>query len=144
GVVMAVQPSGNTVWVGTSAGLLAVDASGRPYRRLLEGSPIRTLHVDRPGTVWAATQRNLVGISSDGVRVLESDELRQIDAITTDPAGGLFVYDAERRLLRWTPAEGFTLNHVPDALRQSPIIAMHTASDGRVYFALGAGGLAVL
>ena len=100
-------PDGN-VWVGGVDGLTHLSPE-RPEVSLaripLDGSPLRAMHADERGTLWLATDGGLARLNdrmSALVPVRGTEALRHIGLLTSDFTGGLWLYDLERGLFRWS------------------------------------------
>jgi len=115
-------------------------------RRYLANVSVRALHADASGTLWVATQRNILKITRgrQPSAVRTSEELQEVDSITSHPRRGLFVSDRTHGLLRWDESQGFTSVALPGPLRQARIITMYADSHARVWIAFASGPVAML
>ncbi len=145
---LAVMPTGG-VWVGTSDALWQVsapDAHPTIERRLMTSVSIRALHVDIHGTLWVATQRNLLRMApgQPPALVRGSEVLQQVDTMTSDPRRGLFVSDRDRGLLHWDGSGSFQNVALPASLRGSRITTSFADSRARIWVAFASGSVAML
>jgi signal transduction histidine kinase len=148
GLVAGVEQAPNgALWVGTLDGLLQM---GGPNVRTLPGltdlggARLHALHADHAGVLWVATDRGLsrwiegrlVPVPASGTAMP-----RQIDTITSDAKGGVWVFDAELGLLRWSRGT-FTPTPLPSQATGARVEAAYTDSSDRAWFALSSGQVA--
>lgn len=145
-----------SVWIQAPDALVQlteVRGEWRTERRYLEGFRPRAMHVDEHGTLWVASDRGVVrftGRTSAREKEAVSDGLHQVDSITSDGSGGVWLHDVEQGLLRWNSGrlEPFAL---PEALRrtsivlstfrQSRVVSTFTDRGGRVWIGFVRGAL---
>lgn len=148
GLVSGVEQAGNgALWVGTVDTLLQLSDTDVPVPgpRPLRSERLRALHTDRDGVLWVATDRGLSRWSGREllpVKTGRGDMPRQIDTITSDGRGGVWVYDAQRGLLHW---QGGALvpAHLGDDIAGMRVEAAYTDSGGRAWFAFAGGQVAI-
>src|SRR5262249_19912553 len=136
---LAVLPTG-PAWIGTSDALLEVslpDAQPPIERRYLANVSVRALHADASGTLWVATERNVLKIAPgrQPIAIHTSETLQQVDTMTSHPRLGLFVSDRNRGLLRWNQSDGFTNVVLPGSLAKARVITMYADSRARLWIA---------
>lgn len=150
GLVAGVEtgPDG-AVLVGTVDELLRFgNSSTRRFdeRTPLSGARLRALHTDAQGTTWVATAQGvsrLVKGRLDPVRVKQPDDVpRQVDTITSDGQGGIWLFDVARGLLRYRDGR-FRAVPLPVASAQTRVVAAYTDSTGRAWFAFSDGRVAM-
>jgi signal transduction histidine kinase/ligand-binding sensor domain-containing protein len=105
GVVAGVEalPDGS-VWVGTVDEVLRFPASGTrvPDRRIpLDGKRLRAIHADQRGTIWIGTDAGVSRLGADAslVPLPETRALHEIDSVTSDHSGALWMYDLDQGLV---------------------------------------------
>lgn len=150
GLVAGVETAGpHALWVGTVDELLQLHTGGR--RPQLEhfglgGGRLRALHADRSGTLWVATDRGPSRLQGNRLVPLavQPGELvpKAIDTMTSDGAGGVWLFDAERGLLHWSH-DRFDRPALPAALQRAGVEATLTDSRGRVWMAFTTGDVAL-
>jgi ligand-binding sensor domain-containing protein/two-component sensor histidine kinase len=149
GLVGAVENSPDgSIWVGTVDELLRFSGgtTRAPTSRVaLNGARLRALHVDPAGVIWVATTQGLSRLV-DGRLVpitvpKPSDMPRQIDTITSDGHGGVWVFDLEHGLERWSGGRLRRLS-TPEAVAASRVVATYTDSLNRAWFAFSSGQVA--
>jgi signal transduction histidine kinase/ligand-binding sensor domain-containing protein len=149
GLVAGIDRTSNgTLWVGTADELLEFptgnSASAR-HHALPGGLPLRLIHADRHDTVWLATESSVWKfVGGRFIRVGLSPAAaapRDIEAMTSDGDGGLWLSDARRGLLRWRP-DG-TLATVPLLSSETRVLAALTDTTNRAWFALNNGKIAM-
>jgi signal transduction histidine kinase/ligand-binding sensor domain-containing protein len=138
------------VWVGTSDALLDMPA---PWRfplirhRHLAGESIRALHVDLQGSIWVATERQLLRKRKgrEGFEpVSGSHVLRHVDSIASHPQGGVLLADGDRGLLKWSERAGLQPVVLPHELAGIRFVTAYTDSRKRVWLASATGRIGVL
>ena len=145
GLVTGVEAAPNDqVWVGTIDELIrfsATDASAPLARVRLPGSRLGTMHA-AGNVIWAATNRGIVRLEGDNVLrpVAVTDALRQVNVLTADAKGTLWLYDQARGLFT---LRGATLTPIalPDERRADRIVLMQPDSTGRVWLGFASGQL---
>ncbi len=145
GLVAGVERAHDSaLWVGTVDELLLMsgpDAGGQSIRHVLQGARLRAMHTDTSGQLWVATDRgltrwrdgSLVPVATSGAAMP-----RQIDTITSAPGGGVWVFDAERGLLRWHDSR-FVATPLPSSVGDARVEAAFTDSTGRAWFSMSSG-----
>jgi signal transduction histidine kinase/ligand-binding sensor domain-containing protein len=139
--------SNGTLWVGTADELLEFPAGDlvNPHHHALPGaSTLRLIHADSNDTLWVATESSLWRFT-DGrfvsIRLSPSSAVpRQLEAMTSDGQGGLWLSDAEKGLLRWSRG---ALTPVPLSSDETHVLATLTDSGNRAWFALRNGRVAM-
>lgn len=91
-------------WIATNDGLTRATSSGRlehiGKERLGIGG-VKSVHVDRHGTVWAASDRQIVQFARGVVTpVRTSRALAHILSLSTDADGGLWITDEDQGVFR--------------------------------------------
>jgi ligand-binding sensor domain-containing protein len=138
------------VWVGTSDALIDMPAPWRfplVQHRHLVGESIRALHLDAQGSIWAATERQLLRKRKgrDSFEAVPGgDVLRHVDSITSDPQGGVLLADGERGLLKWSERAGLQPVVLPRELAGTRFVTAYADSRKRVWLASAAGRVGVL
>ncbi|MGE3958962.1 MAG: two-component regulator propeller domain-containing protein [Vicinamibacterales bacterium] len=150
GLVAGVEAAGpHALWVGTVDELLRLHTGGR--RPELEhfglgGGRLRALHADRHGTLWVATDRGPSRLQGNRLVPLPAQSggplPQAIDTMTSDGDGGIWLFDAERGLLRWR-RNRFDRPALPAALQRAGVEATLTDSLGRVWIAFTTGDVAL-
>ncbi len=148
GLVIGVEttPDGS-VWVGTVDELLkfADPTSDSPTSRIpLHGARLRALHSDRTGGLWIATSAFVARITNGRVvPVVLKGTPQDVDSITSDGAGGLWLHDLRDGLLHWA---GGRLDRLPlpAGLERQRIGATYADSAGRAWFAFADGPLGMI
>jgi signal transduction histidine kinase/ligand-binding sensor domain-containing protein len=151
-IVNALAVSGaGMAWIGTSDGLSEVaDPDRDPLREVhrLRGFSVRALHIDSQGTLWVATERNLFRVPADQsgspVTLPGSEQLRQVDSITSHPRLGVLVSDADRGLLRWNGRDGFDAVTLPAEVRGMRILTTYTDRSGHVWVSFAGGRIVII
>ena len=141
GLVNSVDSTPDGIWVGSAGGLTRFP-DGDPGRRAapfrLAEDPITAIHADRRGTLWAATARQLFRI--DGGRTtpvpLGDTPLHHILAVDSDGDDGLWLFDADRGLLRWRAGR---VTPVALPVRGARTTSTYTDHSGRLWLALDNG-----
>ncbi len=132
------------LWVGTFDGLIElVNLAGgiREHRRFLPAVRVRALHASA-SYLWVASEQGLARVDllnrqvtpvATGVPVL-----RQIDSLSSDARGTLWIADAEQGLFTWN---GRTLAPVtlPFRVGENPVNSLHVDRRGRTWLALERG-----
>ena len=150
GLVVGIDltPDGS-VWVGTIDELLRFSSEGAeiPSARIpLQKARLRAIHADEQGTIWVATDRHLSRVvrgSAVLATVAPIQDSRQIELISSDFRGGVWLYDQEGQLLRWTNGR-FERFALPPSLHESRVEVLYTDRNGRLWLALTDGRLAVM
>ena len=151
GLVAGVErASAGTVWIGTVDELLEVPSGEdrmTPVRRFsFDGARLRALHADERGTLWVATNHGLlrmrdgrlVPLPLNGGAVMP----RQVDTLTADGHGGVWIFDAERGMLRWRDGDISSLA-LPPSLTGARVEATLTDYRGRSWFTFSNGSVVV-
>ena len=142
-------PDGN-VWVGSVDELsrFSPDRPETPLARTQLGrSPLRAMHADERGTLWLATTgagvARLTHRMSAPEHVSGTETLRDVGFLTSDFEGGLWLYDLERGLLRWS---GGRLKPFAAAERlpAAPVSVLYTDRSGRLWVAFAGGEVGII
>ncbi len=96
-----------SVWLGAVDELIQFGRTQvKPVRtpQAFHGTLPSAMHADRAGTLWVATNRELLRIvnGQSSILPLLKPPLPQISAITSDVQGGIWLADRERGLFRWS------------------------------------------
>jgi signal transduction histidine kinase/ligand-binding sensor domain-containing protein len=147
GLVLAIErnPSG-AVWAATADGLVEVTAHAGESRRarLLAGERVLALHTDRQGRLWAATVGSLVRFNGSRSAVARwPHSLQQIQSISSNGDGHLWIYDAAQGLHRWK-AGRLSAVDLPRALQGTTVTLNHVDRTGRVWLAFEGGQLVLV
>lgn len=151
-IVNALAMSGpGTVWIGTSDGLFEVpDPDRHPLveQHRFSGFSVRAMHTDSQGALWIATERQLLRLPSrqagPPLVVKGSEQLRQVDSITSHPLLGVLVSDADRGLLRWNGHDGFSAVALPTDVQGARILTTYADTRGRIWISLVGGRIVLL
>jgi signal transduction histidine kinase/ligand-binding sensor domain-containing protein len=150
GLVAGVEttPDGN-IWVGTVDELIrfsdpTIDA---PTDRITShGAKLRAMHADANGTLWVATSTYVGRVSNR--RIVPVFRLgnglpHEIDSMTSDGRGGLWLHDLHQGFFHWT---GRAVTRVPFAagLERMRVLTTYTDSNSRVWIAFFDGTVGVL
>lgn len=108
------------IWIGALHQLVRFEAGDTtPKARIeLEGDGLRALHVDRDGTVWAATTSHLFRLPPGQSRLIPlvgRGAPREIDSLCADGAGGVVIADRSHGLMHWRAGKYFPIQ-LPAAL----------------------------
>lgn len=147
GLVSGVEQAGNgAIWVGTVDTLMQIADGDAPERgaRPVASERLRSLHTDAEGVLWVATDRGLSRWSGGALHPVPAGRdgmPHQIDTITSDGRGGVWVYDAQRGLLHWRGGV-FTAARLADQFTGVRVEAAYTDSGGRAWFTLAGGQVA--
>jgi signal transduction histidine kinase/ligand-binding sensor domain-containing protein len=150
GLVEGVEamPDG-AIWVATVEELLrfADPSVELPTDRIvLRGAKLRAMHADASGTLWVATEDyvgRVVNGRIDPDRALGDGLPREIDSMTSDGRGGLWLHDEHLGFFRWT--HGHVERAVfPADLQGTRVIATYTDRTGRVWIAFADGQLGAI
>lgn len=149
GVVNAVDAtSDGRVWVGSVDGIVSF-ADGRIASRAppipLRNPPLTAMHADASGTLWAGTATELVRIDVSGATIvpLKRGVLTDLTDITSDGAGGLWLHDSTRGLLRWNQGK-LTPGPLSEEMSGRPLLASLTDREGRAWFSFAGNNVAVV
>jgi signal transduction histidine kinase/ligand-binding sensor domain-containing protein len=148
GLVNGVEetPDGR-IWLGTTRGLIQVERFDRDARELrpMGQARVRALHADRQGTLWAATDTNLLRFAGGRSTVLPlpaDPPLNKIESIASDDRDGLWLYDLDVGLHRWRDGRLERIPLPPDLARER-VSTMQTDSAGRVWIMFSGGQVAI-
>jgi len=143
GVVRALEvtPDGS-VWVGTSEGLSRMTASGRRLLTAANGLPgavVLTLHADRAGGLWVATERGVARYFGGRFTSLNADpQMQRVFAMATTRPGDLWLRDFSFRLYHWRDGAMVPVSDVPETHRRN-VFALYGDRVGNVWIG-GTGG----
>lgn len=147
GMVVAVHHSPDgSIWVGTPDELLRFPSGefGAPTVQLqVPAGPLRAMHVDEHGTVWAATHSGVSRVQRGAMSlriVAGTSALQQIELITSDNNGGVWLYDLAHGLKHWS--NGDLVSTGASVPPNASISAMFADGLGRLWIALSDGRLA--
>jgi signal transduction histidine kinase len=136
------------VWVGAVDGLIRFASGNRDsFERfpLITGR-LKAMYVEPGGTVWAATEKQIVRCQDPSCRmtpVRGTDGLNDVGALTSDGRGGLVIADGTRGLMRWNAGRLTPLfSNPPDKIDRS--IVLYTDRENRIWVAFGDGKLTVV
>ena len=143
-----VTPAGD-IWIGAIDELVkfSADTDSAAAHVPLRGARLHAIHVDEHGTLWAATDRGILRVSTGrvtGEPLVETASLHDVDSITSDTHGGVFVHDGKaRRLLdirggRLSPVE------TPAAVQAGRIAMLYTDRERRIWVPYVDGRLLVI
>ena len=149
GLVAGVESgSDGSIWVGTVDELLRFRSSTlrRADERVsMSGSRLRALHTDAHGITWVATTQGLARVVRGRlvpVTVAKADQMpRQIDTITSDGNGGVWLFDTSRGLVQYAGGR-FNTVALPVSFAKTRVSATYTDSGGRAWFAFSDGQVA--
>jgi signal transduction histidine kinase len=150
GLVEGVEamPDG-AIWVATGDQLIrfadpSIDAP--TDRILLHGTKLRAMHADSAGTLWVATE-DYVGRVINGhlnpERTVGDGLPREIDSMTSDGRGGLWLNDEHLGFFRWTHGRIERVSF-PAGLQRTRVIASYTDHGGRVWIGFADGHLGAI
>lgn len=149
GLVAGVEagPDGS-LWIGTVDELLRVTSSTtrRAEERVsMNGARLRSLHTDEHGVTWVGTTQGLARVVNRRlvpVPVRKTDDVpRQIDTITSDGNGGVWMFDVARGLVQYNDGQ-FRAVPLPVSTAKIRVVAAYTDSGGRAWFAFSDGQVA--
>ena len=129
-----------SVWVGTVDSLIEFAGGDILQRRdpvSLAGAPLGAMHADEHGTLWVATNRNLLRFT-DGHTLtvpLVGTAPHQISSMTSDFDGGVWLYDLSQGLVRWNNGR-FLPAALPPDLRRVAVVSSYSDRQGRVWLGL--------
>jgi signal transduction histidine kinase/ligand-binding sensor domain-containing protein len=142
------DPSGG-VWVSTVEELFRFSESQLDSPTMAmraAGARLGTAHTDGRNTLWVVdAQRILRHAGGDAalVPVGATAPLRQIDFVTDDNAGGVWLYDLERGLGRWQGGQ-FRQFSLPPEARGDRIVALFTDLSGRLWIGFASGQIGLV
>jgi len=150
GLVAGVEPGpDDAILVGTVDELLRFENSStrRSQERIpMLGARLRSLHTDEKGTTWVGTTQGLSRLVRGQllpVSVARVEDMpRQVDTITSDGHGGVWLFDIERGLLQYDGAR-FRAVSLPTSSVRARVVATYTDSTGRAWFAFSDGQVAM-
>jgi signal transduction histidine kinase/ligand-binding sensor domain-containing protein len=143
GVVRVLEATGDgSVWVGTSAGLSRITPSGRRLLTAADGLPgavVLTLHADRAGGLWVATERGVARYFGGRFTSLNGDaQMQRVFAMATTRPGDLWLRDFSFRLFHWRDGAMVPVTDVPESHRRN-IFSLYGDRAGNVWIG-GTGG----
>jgi signal transduction histidine kinase/ligand-binding sensor domain-containing protein len=139
---LAAGPAGS-VWASTSAGINRVDGRHREF--YLKGSRAKVLFTDRENKLWAATSSGVVRMANgiwSQVHFPTGLKLDGVGAIADDDRHGIWIFDADKGLYRWSSQKTDNFSNEP-LLRGKSILTIRGDGKGRVWFGLYQGGVVV-
>ncbi len=147
GVVTALakSPDGG-VWLAKSDELIRLDGTaGKQTAAVRVAWPgVRALHVDRSGTLWALTGRELARIvngRAEAVRFpARQVPLSQLRYITSSASGAIWISDESQGLFSWQGGQLLPFAP-PEGLAAGSVAALQSDSAGRVWIAVTNGTL---
>jgi signal transduction histidine kinase len=144
GPVLAIErKSPRAVWAATADGLVEVTEAADEARgaKMLAGERVLALHRDRQGRLWAATAGSLVRLDGSGSTVSRwPHSLQQVDSITSNGDGHLWIHDAAQGLHRWKAGQLSAVD-LPQAFEGAAVTLNHVDRVGRVWLAFEGGQL---
>lgn len=148
GVIGGIEetPEGS-VWLGAVDALIQFEPTRVEPRRAphaFHGALPSAMHADRAGTLWVATNGELLRIvdGSSSVIRLPEGPLDQISAITSDAQGGIWLADRERGIFRWHNGRLKQLA-LPADLSRVQVLCSLGAQNGEVWLSFADGRVAV-
>ena len=134
-----------SVWLGAVDALIQFGRSQvTPVRtpQDFHGTLPSAMHADRAGTLWVATNRELLRIvdGQSTIVPLLAPPLTQISAITSDVQGGIWLADRERGLFRWSNGIVSAVA-VPTALANVPVLHSRGVRSGDAWFSFADGSV---
>ncbi|MBI4263431.1 MAG: ATP-binding protein [Acidobacteria bacterium] len=148
GIIAGVQATTlGSIWVSTFDGLLEFTRRGvqwEPARRLLANERIRALHADRDGRLWFATNTIVARLDRAGgapTTILGSRHGLEIDSLTTDGRGRVWLADARRGLLRLDADGRLAPVPLPADVHRSMVQLTYTDGLDRVWAGFANGRL---
>ena len=142
------MPDGS-VWVGTVDQLIEFSdpTVESPSDRLsLHGAKLRAMHGDSNGTLWVATDEyvgRVVDKRVSPVLMLGTGMPHELNSITSDGRGGLWMHDLRQGFFHWT---GRKVERVPfpAGLEGARAVVTYTDRAGRVWIAGSEGPLGAI
>lgn len=152
GLVAGVESGADgSIWVGTVDELLRFGSSSTRQAEehvSLRGSRLRALHSDASGTTWVATSQGLSRVTKGRLVPVPISRARgegemptQIDTITSDGQGGIWLFDSARGLLHYSDGRLRSVGLAVSSAR-TRVSAAYTDSSGRAWFAFSDGRVA--
>ncbi len=134
-----------SVWLGAVDELIQFGRTQvKPVRtpQAFHGTLPSAMHADRAGTLWVATNRELLRIvnGQSSILPLLKPPLPQISAITSDVQGGIWLADRERGLFRWSNGR-LKAVAVPTALANVQVLYSRGVRSGDVWFSFADGSV---
>jgi signal transduction histidine kinase len=145
GWVVALDTDDKTVWAGTNNGLFRLMPGTDQWRREPSELWVRSVHVDRRGTLWIGTDRAVFRMSEGRSELVAGPphaSLGPIDALTSDTLGNIWFSDGPR-LFRWQHGHLAQID-VPFRTGEGQIALLYADSADRLWIAFREGGIAVL
>ncbi len=135
-----VTPDGST-WVATADELVRFFTRDQQLQSERRKVQVRALHVDERGSLWVATTQELLRFVDGHWSKISwtGSHPRRIEALSSDLQGGLWVYDANDGLLRWT-RQRLTPLELPEDLKHVKVASLYTDSHGRLWIAFAMDG----
>ena len=150
GLVAGVEatPDGN-IWVGTVDELIRFSdpTIDSPTDRISwHSAKLRAMHADANGTLWVATSSYVARVIDrriEPVFTLGNGLPHDIDSMTSDGRGGLWLHDLHQGFFHWT---GRTVARVSFAagLERMRVLTTYTDRDNRVWIAFFDGTVGVI
>lgn len=139
--VLETTPDGS-VWVGTSEGLSRITSSGRRLLTAADGLPgavILTLHADRAGGLWLATESGVARYDGHRFTTLNGDpQMQRVFAMATTRPGDLWLRDFLYQIYHWRDGVMVPITEVPESYRRN-ILSLCGDAAGNVWIG-GTGG----
>ena len=144
--VLETSPDGS-VWVGTSEGLSHITSSGARPLTAAEGLPgavVLSLHTDRAGGLWVATERGVARYAGGRFTLLDNVDptMQRVFAIATTRPGDVWLRDFLYRLYHWRDGAMVPVTDVPESYRRN-IFALYGDRGGNVWIGGAEGRLGV-
>lgn len=139
---LAAGPDGS-VWASRPDGVNRID-SGH-HELYLKGRRARALFTDGENTLWAATDNGVVRLVNGVWSQVHFPAGLHLDSVVSmgeDNRDGIWIFDADKGLYRWSGQKGDSFADEP-LLRGKSILTICGDREGRVWFGLYQGGLVV-
>jgi signal transduction histidine kinase/ligand-binding sensor domain-containing protein len=147
GLVGGVEVTSDAVWVAATDRLWRFTPNVRepenPVRKAFDLA-VSAMHTDERGTLWLATPGAMLRMTSSRMSrafALDADTRGPIELVTSDRAGGVWVYGFERGLSRWT-AGRLAAEVLSADLGRRRVTWMDAQRTGELWLAFAEGGVA--
>jgi ligand-binding sensor domain-containing protein len=140
---LAAGPAGS-VWASTSLGINRIDSGHREFH--LKVPRAGALFADRENNLWAATSSGVIRMANgiwSQVQFPSGLNLKDVVAISDDDRHGIWIFDDDKGLYRWSSQKIDRFSNEP-LLRGKSILTIRGDSKGRVWFGFYQGGVVVL
>jgi ligand-binding sensor domain-containing protein/signal transduction histidine kinase len=137
---LAAGPNG-IIWASTSLGVNRIDGEHRDL--FLKGAAVMGLSTDREGALWAGTTHGVARVENGNGRFLPmTNGLQNVTVVTEDHESGVWLFDVRKGLYRWVDGRITDFSNEP-LLKGKSILSARADAQGRVWFGLNEGGVAV-